>query len=604
MALRSVDMMDAAAVADLLHANVARRRPFSFIRLGDGEGTLSAFSDASRLEDLVYFHSHFGPEVSIDQVRQIRANMEQAIASADLIGVRDDISDAAPGATGLDPCDGRFHENFREMFVLRPVERNLKPYAARRIFNLFRRVEEGFPQQPALCSQWVCYDLAKLGFWDDLLSGIGRVSIITSSRTLEARLRRRFGLQVEALIVPRKAIDATRAGETGQGHYPHAYRSIRAALQRPLDGRVFLVGAGLAGKHYLHLVKQAGGIALDVGALLDAWASHATRRLVHASKAPLQASPYSAPADFRLAAGRLHATEKQGQQRLVLHAGFSRTASTAVQAAFAANKQAFLEAGVNYVDAARGGAINHHQLARAFGMGEHETRADRPLLLGLLEEIAAEVASLPGRVHVVSSELLTNTSPNPETEDDLIEFLNSYDTRVVCMVRNQYDWLLSWYAKAARNRNVDAPLKDFLLNPPLEKFDGNFIRKLDWFEKYAPQGSVRVVSYDENRADPLSAVAAAGEMPVPEGVRLGIENASPNPSRTVSGFAARRMGVPIKPLLGVRWPPEVVDELMLLDGHKGMRDQLRVVLMDRFEHVNAALRERYGIRIGGTVPDS
>lgn len=594
--------MSAAAVAEALRAAVARGEPFSFVRLGDGEGMLSAFSNASRLEDLVYFHTHFGPDVSIDQISQIRDNMEDSIASADLVGVRDDVVTAAPEAAVLDPGDDDFHERFKVAFALREVEKNLKPYSAKRIFQLFRRVQAGLPAGAAVCSQWVCYDLAKLGFWDDLLSGLGRVSIITSSQTLEARLRRRFNLEVEALVIPRKAIDAARAGASGKAHYPHAYQAIRTALQRPLEGRVFLVGAGLVGKHYLHLIKQRGGIALDLGALLDAWAGHATRRLVHATKTPLQASTFSAPADFRLGPGRLRGTGSQRKGRLVLHAGFSRTGSTAVQAAFAGHRREFLDCGVNYVAATRGDAINHHDLARAFGMGETGARTDRPRLLEMLRQIDAEVAHLPGMIHLISSELFSNTSPNPETEDDLIEFLNGYETTLVFMVRNQFDWLLSWYAKAARNRNVDPPLKDFLLNPPLEKFDGNFHRKLAWFERYAPEGSVRVVSYDDNRHDPLSALAAAAVMPAPATLRLGKENASPSPARTVSGLAARTMGVALQPLLGVRWPSEVVDELMLLNAHQEERDGIRKTLMKRFEPVNNALGKRYGAWIGDSRP--
>ena len=170
------------------------------------------------------------------------------------------------------------------------------------------------------------------------------------------------------------------------------------------------------------------------------------------------------------------------------------------------------------------------------------------------------------------------------------------------MVRNQFDWLLSWYGKAARNRNVDLPLREFLLNPPLEKFDGNFHRKLAWFEKYAPEGSVRVVSYDDNRHDPLSALAVAADMPAPSGLRLGVENASPSPGRAVSGLAARLMGVPLKPLLGVRWPSEVVDGLMLLNAHQAEREGLRRTLMKRFGPVNRELGKRYGAWIGDSRP--
>jgi len=597
MLLNPLEMVDPAATARLIRTSIAERRPFSFIRLGDGEGALAAFTDKSRLEDLAYFQMHFGPDVSIREIEQIRDHLEEAIASADLIGVRDDVVNVAPQAATLNPSDKDFHEQFRTLFALRQAERNIKAHAARRIFQSFQRVRKGLPTRATICSQWICYDLAKLGFWDSLLSDIGRVGLITSSTTLQARLTRRFNLDVEALVVPQAVIDGARPRGSAEWQFPQAYQRVRSALERPLHGQLFLVGAGLVGKHYLHLIKQNGGIALDVGALLDAWDGYATRGLIYSTKTPLQASPFSAPADFRLGPGRLAITGHGKKPRLVLHAGFSKTGTTAIQSALANHQQTFFDLGVNYVRAGRGSAINHHKLARAFGMGEAGMAADRPVLAGLLRDIAAETASLPHMIHVISSELFTNTSPNLETEDDLIEFLNGYDLRIVVMVRNQYDWLLSWHAQAAGNRNMELLLSDFLLKPTLlEKFDGNFLRKIDWFEKYAPKGAVRVLSYDEHRRNPLAALADAVPMPKPN-LELQIENASPPPSHTVAGIAARRLGVSLKSLLNVEWPPGVVDELMLLGTHCTKRDALRTEIMKRFADVNATISARYAARI-------
>lgn len=591
-------------MADLLWARIADRKPFSFIRLGDGEGSLAAFSENSRLDELNYLEKHFGPTVSIKQIGQLRNNLEEAIASADLIGVRDDVVNVTPQAASLDPENALFCEQFKSVFPLREVEKKrISPHSARRIFQLYQRVGKGLPAGADICSQWVCYDLAKEGFWERLLASVDRMGLITSSKTLEARLTRRFAASVNVIVVPQKYIDKVSPVDgPDERHFPDAYQRVRALLARPLDGQVFLVGAGLAGKHYLHLIKQNGGIALDVGALLDAWDGVPRRGLIYAAKTPLQASSFSAPADYRLGAGRLASVRTGRRPALVFHAGFSRTATTAVQTAFAHNQQAFFELGVNYIKAGRGNAVNHHELARAFGMGEAGAVADRPKLAVLLSDIAAEMADHPDTIHVISSELFTNTSPNPGTEDDLIAFLNRYEVKFVATVRNQFDWLLSWYGKAASNRNMEMPLGKFLIKPPpLEKFDGNFLRKIDWFEKYLPAGSVRVISYDEHRCNPLSAFADAAAIPTPS-IKLGIENASPSPSRIVSGVVARRLDVPIKQLQAVHWPPDFVDEFMLLGSHQQKREALRVEVMKRFEPINVVLRERYGALIGDRAP--
>jgi hypothetical protein len=42
-------------------------------------------------------------------------------------------------------------------------------------------------------------------------------------------------------------------------------------------GQAFLIGAGVLGKVYCHRVKELGGVAIDVGSLIDAWAGVESR---------------------------------------------------------------------------------------------------------------------------------------------------------------------------------------------------------------------------------------------------------------------------------------------------------------------------------------
>jgi hypothetical protein len=45
----------------------------------------------------------------------------------------------------------------------------------------------------------------------------------------------------------------------------------------PRPGAVFLVAGGLLGKIYCDRIRALGDIALDIGALADAWMGHNTR---------------------------------------------------------------------------------------------------------------------------------------------------------------------------------------------------------------------------------------------------------------------------------------------------------------------------------------
>jgi hypothetical protein len=65
---------------------------------------------------------------------------------------------------------------------------------------------------------------------------------------------------------------------TDQKHYPALFNLIPKWLdEQPAKGNVFLVGAGGLGKVYCNWIKQRGGVAIDMGSILDGWAGLITR---------------------------------------------------------------------------------------------------------------------------------------------------------------------------------------------------------------------------------------------------------------------------------------------------------------------------------------
>lgn len=56
-------------------------------------------------------------------------------------------------------------------------------------------------------------------------------------------------------------------------HYPQRYRALRAILRAQPAG-IALVGAGVLGKMYCADVANAGGVAIDMGAVFDVWSGH------------------------------------------------------------------------------------------------------------------------------------------------------------------------------------------------------------------------------------------------------------------------------------------------------------------------------------------
>lgn len=65
----------------------------------------------------------------------------------------------------------------------------------------------------------------------------------------------------------------------GAAHYPEVYHHTLAWIEgQAKPGRLFLVGAGLLGKLYCAAIRRRGGVAIDVGSLIDLCGERGTTR--------------------------------------------------------------------------------------------------------------------------------------------------------------------------------------------------------------------------------------------------------------------------------------------------------------------------------------
>jgi len=119
------------------------------------------------------------------------------------------------------------------------------------------------------------------GVWDLLLPRIGKLSLISCQTKLPDVLADRFGVEIEnAYFISPERKYAARFKDTRTGrHYPDQYEELRGKLADARPGQVFLVAAGMLGKIYCMWIRQAGGIAIDIGSAADFWCGHETRGL-------------------------------------------------------------------------------------------------------------------------------------------------------------------------------------------------------------------------------------------------------------------------------------------------------------------------------------
>jgi hypothetical protein len=248
---------------EALRAGIVARRPLSLIRLGDGEGRflLSRRADLRgplrpdeaqaivRLMWSIWFGSDIGEaEARLDEI--VRA-FEVAVAGADLLGL------SRAERLAVDDV------NFGYLAVVEHFAAGLTARADRRIVDSLCNVE---------------LDRAD-PFLADLLQGLDFLGVIGPHPDLALRLQAQLGIgHVVSYDIPGEGRlgRAREAGDRGR-HFPEIYDRLMAELTVPHPGAVFLVAGGLLGKIYCARIRDLGGIALDIGAVADAWMGYNTR---------------------------------------------------------------------------------------------------------------------------------------------------------------------------------------------------------------------------------------------------------------------------------------------------------------------------------------
>lgn len=249
--------LDPDGVLQAVNEALAQKRGFALVRLGDGEGSFMFISDRdeAEFECLHAFNRNqfatiwYGgnPPENDPALRSTLFAVNQTATWADVVGV---------------PYDTWIEHEYRIL-------------SCRGIFglvNVFRGLAPGL-SHGAFCQQNIALAMALDGRLESLLTGRQSLGLISCHHELPSALQRRFGVgEVEFYKLPAEKGRADIFGKKADGiHFPDAYRKTLAALEKPHNGRLFLVAGGILGKFYCKKIKEFGGVALDIGSVADAW---------------------------------------------------------------------------------------------------------------------------------------------------------------------------------------------------------------------------------------------------------------------------------------------------------------------------------------------
>ncbi|HEY1707273.1 MAG TPA: tetratricopeptide repeat protein [Rhizomicrobium sp.] len=254
-----------------VHEHLYRQEPFSFVRLGDGEANCLLYENASRSyaasdaaeREVVWW----GAPVPAEKRAELAVRVLSATRRADCIGI--------PGAA-------RFLRDT-------PLERDdalLATRSGRGLRAVLSAVESGYlsdastPPARTYASAHLHQDIAFWKLYGELFDHVGDVVCVTCHPDLPDALRSRFGVKTAAnfVIAPRSATARLMRKRTADPRtLPEMVRDVLASIGDAPRGRLVIVGAGYLGKWICDEARARGGVALDLGSIVDYWVGLKTR---------------------------------------------------------------------------------------------------------------------------------------------------------------------------------------------------------------------------------------------------------------------------------------------------------------------------------------
>ncbi len=249
-----------------IRSHIQRMEPASFVRFGDGEGRIFAYPDwlsgAEILHEVIRYQ--FGPYV-LDRAEQILGCDEPGMAFQGVMTeLRHLLEASLRNADGVGlPTAIHFSQE--------ATAEKLNGYVgfASALINGARiahhlRAEDFF-------DTFAFRGVSRKGGFNEILKGLPFLGIVYHTDVGDA-LRKTFDIRRTSFFkIPSHHSFKVGDGEGGVSHFPEAYRDMVKSITVPSQGSVFLVGAGYLGKVYCDVIKARGGIALDVGSVLDEW---------------------------------------------------------------------------------------------------------------------------------------------------------------------------------------------------------------------------------------------------------------------------------------------------------------------------------------------
>lgn len=246
-------------------------RPFSFVRIGDGEAACMAYepelamlarADAADRER-IWWGRPLRPALR----GAMAAKVARATWDADCIGI---------------PTVPRF---LRELDLTRDdsLESKLTGRGLRAVLYNVERFGQlrsrGLPA-PILTSCHLHQDLERWNLYEELLGGVRNVVLVSCHPELAEWMEQRFRVGIAGnILLPPDRVSGPMLDKrvAGTAELPEMIDDVIDRVSTVSANRLVLIGAGYPGKVLVAAARAHGGIGLDVGSIFDYWLGINTR---------------------------------------------------------------------------------------------------------------------------------------------------------------------------------------------------------------------------------------------------------------------------------------------------------------------------------------
>lgn len=243
-------------VREKISRAIKAQEPFSALRLGDGEGRVIGYPEHVPLNQISeIWKTWFGHSFFTDiHINYIKSSLKEACLGADIIGLPIAESDLGSDFGRVEPL---------------------------------LRMNGYINNTTEICNSGFHLDLQHASMYESLLGGIDNICVV-GSRNISHQLKEKFDIgNIHWIQLPPEMRFSGLSNQEKlyeiilRPHFTEVFFEVInfnipqtfQIFPKPL----FLVGGGILGKLYCHRIKSLGGVAIDVGSMMDLWGGLKTR---------------------------------------------------------------------------------------------------------------------------------------------------------------------------------------------------------------------------------------------------------------------------------------------------------------------------------------